>query len=257
MHLGYFELKEINTMRILPDYYFSNKQNVLEIKVNSYYKKDILKGERAFYFSKKEINFIYEILISLNFLRVKSIYDDFTRKFGVIHLPMNHEVKFSNKAKLKIDINLEKFKNNDSINNNNNNSYSKFLRKSFKSNSINISANNITLSGKKRNSLNDYKLHNNNINNESSSKFPFLKDDISFLWITGMITIIANVQNRLVENFIDGHFDSILVDVDFIKDKIYKICEIDTENRRRYLNIILFLFLLFYSYIRFYFLYVL
>merc|ERR1711957_142366 len=117
MPLGYFELKDINTIQILPDFFFLNKENIIEIKVNIFYKKNIPKGERTFHFSKKNISKIYEILISLNFLRVKSIYDDFTRQFGAIQLPMNHEIKGSNKTKLKIKITLENLKNNRSYDN--------------------------------------------------------------------------------------------------------------------------------------------
>jgi len=230
MPLGYFELKEINTIRILPDNYFSNKKNILEIKVNNFYKKDMPKGERTFYFSHDEISKIYEILISLNFLRVKSIYDDFTRQFGIIHLPMNHEVKVSHKAKLKIHINLDKSKNNNNCNNNNNNSYSKFLRKSFKGSFISTSSN--TFNAKKRNSLNNFELISQSNNEDISKTLSDLKDDIKLLWITGIITLIANVQKRLNEGFIEGvQMDSKLFEVDFVQHKINLLLEADNENR--------------------------
>jgi hypothetical protein len=229
MPLGYFELKEINTLKILPDNYFSNRKNILEIKVNSFYKKNILKGERTFYFSTIEINKIYEILISLNFLRVKSIYDDFTKQFGTIPLPMNHEIRVSHKAKLKMKINLDELKNNDFINNYNNPNSN--FGQSVKNNSRIIKENsNTKISAKKRNSLNDFQLENF-MNSDNSNKLPYLKDDIKLLWIAGVITLIANIQKRIIDGYTETHLSPTIMEIYFIQDKINLLFELEFNKR--------------------------
>jgi hypothetical protein len=223
--LGYFELKDINTLKLLPDNHFSNKKNLLEIKVNSYFKKNIPKGERTFYFSTNEKNKIYEILISLNFLRVKSIYDDFTKQFGTVSLPMNHEIKVSKKAKTKMNINLEELRNNDkkyinnisNFNNNSNPSKSSINKTQIKKKDSFLS----------RNSLNDIQFYSL-IPPDKSNKF--LKDDIKLLYITGVITLIANIQK--INDGYEYDKKTMITDVDFVKDKIDQIFK--KEDDRRY-----------------------
>jgi len=61
--------------------------------MSSWYKKEQLKGPRRFFFSFSTRKELYEWTMALNFLRVKAIHDDFTLKFGTIHLPLKFEVK--------------------------------------------------------------------------------------------------------------------------------------------------------------------
>ena len=54
-YLGMFELKNIYDIQVLKDFEFSDKKNLMEVKVSSYYKKDILKNGFANGFSTEEV----------------------------------------------------------------------------------------------------------------------------------------------------------------------------------------------------------
>lgn len=227
MPLGYFELKEINTIRILPENYFSGKKNIIEIKVNNFYKKDIQKGERTFYFSKEMQSKIYQMLIYLNFLRVKSIYDNFTRQFGEIQLPMNHEIKTISKTKLKMKLNPDKLKGKVE---NSSNSVSTYLRRSIKG-SFSNKNNPSNFALKKRSSF-----INSNItieNEEKSRNIMDLKNDIEFIWKTGMLILIANIQKRNTDrpqDISDNPNPATLFEVDFVDKAIRILLEEKNKN---------------------------
>jgi hypothetical protein len=214
--LGYFELREINTITILPEGSYS-KSNVMEIKVNNFFKKDKAKGERTFFFSNKDFHLIYEILISLNFLRVKSIYDNFTRQFGVIHLPMTHEIKISNKEKFKINRELEKMRN-EAVRITQSNSNINSFRKTINKNNIEHKS---SLSSRKRSSMNfNHFLSNKDENQKKNNN---MKEDIHFIFLSGIITLFANIQTRTSING-DIQGDK-LEDINFIKNIINNLCE--------------------------------
>ena len=228
MPLGYFELKEINTINILPDKFYANKNNIIKITVNSFFKKNIKKGERTFYFSAENRSQIYEWLITLNFLRVKSIYDEFKIQFGVINLPMNHEIKVSHKKKIKLKLNFteneKKLKKS--------NSYSNFMRKSMiGSNNISSNINSQKLNLKKRNS-NIMNVLDDNFREEIDENKPIrnIREDIQFIWVTGILTLMANVQKRIFEE--DLSIDSkLLITPEHISDKIKKHCELNEKKK--------------------------
>jgi len=108
--LGSFFLHDILDITILPDYYFSGKIHICCIYLFEWYKKDIKKSSRKFYYSFKNLEDIYKWTITLNFLRVKAIHDDFCNKYGRLNLPMNHEIE-KTKEKVKRKINFKKYEN--------------------------------------------------------------------------------------------------------------------------------------------------
>ena len=91
--LGWFYLKHIFRVQGLPDYSKGGKANVFKVHVATWYKRDREKSSRKFYFSVKKKDEVYTWIVTLNFLRVKEIYNDFTMQFGTIQLPLNHELK--------------------------------------------------------------------------------------------------------------------------------------------------------------------
>jgi hypothetical protein len=105
--LGSFFLYDILDITILPDYYFSGKTHICCFYLYEWYKKDHKKSSRKFYYSFKSLEDLYKWTITLNFLRVKSIHDDFCQKFGTLSLPMNHEV-YLKKEKIKRKLNFNR-----------------------------------------------------------------------------------------------------------------------------------------------------
>jgi hypothetical protein len=89
--LGSFFLHDILDITILPDYYFTGKTHICSLYLFEWYKKEQKKSSRKFYYSFKSLEDLYKWTITLNFLRVKAIYDDFCQKYGTLSLPMNHE----------------------------------------------------------------------------------------------------------------------------------------------------------------------
>ncbi len=197
MPLGYFELKEINTLDIQPDYSYGGKQNIIKISVNNYYKKDIRKGERSFLFCTRDKSKLYEWIITLNFLRVKAIYDEFKTSFGVINLPMNHEVKTSSKKRMKMKLHLF----DDDKKKKLQFSYSSFIRKSMIGSSS-LTHNHLqALNLKKRNSNIANFVQMNSIDEIDQAKvLNKMKDNLSFLWNVGMLIISANIQKKIFDH---------------------------------------------------------
>jgi hypothetical protein len=91
--LGSFFLSNILDIIILSDFDIGGRKNIITVYISSWFKKEEIKGPRKFIFSFSTRKELYEWTITLNFLRVKAIHDDFTLKFGVIHLPLKYEVK--------------------------------------------------------------------------------------------------------------------------------------------------------------------
>lgn len=198
--LGYFELKEINTIDILPDYQIGGKQNIIKINVNSFYKKDMRKGERSFLFSTKDKSKLYEWVITLNFLRVKAIYDEFKTQFGVINLPMNHEVKISNKKKMKLKLSIAEDEKKKKMQF----SYSSFIRKSM------MGSSSLTTNSNSASNPNNFKKRNSNIANfvqmnsmdeiDQNKILNKSKENISLIWNIGMLIMSANIQKRIFDS---------------------------------------------------------
>ena len=197
MPLGYFELKEINTVDILPEYKIGGKQNVIKISVSSFYKKNKKKGERSFYFSPNEKSKLYEWVISLNFLRVKAIYDEFKTSFGVITLPMNNDNKSSNKKQVKMKLKMIE----EGKKKKNNNSLSSFFRKSMISNSVVNILNRSTGSNKQINSNSaSFAQIDAADETEQIEKVDKVKDMISFIWIYGILSLTGNIQRKIFDS---------------------------------------------------------
>ena len=79
----------------------NDKKHYMEIKVSSWFKKDVQKDDRTFIFGFSSQELLYKWEISLNFLRIKNMYDEFTSNFGMIQLPLNHEVPAFDTKKYK------------------------------------------------------------------------------------------------------------------------------------------------------------
>ena len=105
-YLGMFELKNIYDIKVLRDFEFSDKKNLLQVKVSAYYKKDQLKGGRDYIFSINDKNELNSWVIVLNFLRAKSIYDEFRFTFGTINFPFTHEKNKTGWRKIKRNFHL-------------------------------------------------------------------------------------------------------------------------------------------------------
>ena len=113
--LGYIELKHLYQVEILPDFYFGNRQNLFQIHVAQWFKKDLLQGPRKYILSLQTTEELYEWVISLNFMRVKALHDEFTINFGVVSFPLfaveKEEIKFEKNMKKKFQpINFEENK---------------------------------------------------------------------------------------------------------------------------------------------------
>ena len=101
--LASFFLKNIYQISILDkESSFETKKYYLEIKVSSWFKKDIEKDDRTFIigFNSKEELSKWEI--ALHFLRIKNMYDEFTSNFGMIQLPLNRQYMEGKKYKRKL-----------------------------------------------------------------------------------------------------------------------------------------------------------
>jgi hypothetical protein len=101
--LASFFLKNIYQISILDkESSFETKKYYLEIKVSSWFKKDIEKDDRTFIigFNSKEELSRWEI--ALHFLRIKNMYDEFTSNFGMIQLPLNRQYMEGKKYKRKL-----------------------------------------------------------------------------------------------------------------------------------------------------------
>jgi class 3 adenylate cyclase len=110
--LGSFDLKHLYLVEILRDKKIGDRDNLLHIGVSSWFKKDKPYGSREYFFSCKERHILYHWVITLNFLRVKAMYDEFSSNFGLINLPLPHEIMRTSKLKIK-----EKFTQRNRLNN--------------------------------------------------------------------------------------------------------------------------------------------
>ncbi len=89
--LGYFEMKHLYKLEILPDFSIGSKKNIFSITVSQWMKKDFPNKGRTFYLSTDSKDKLTEWVTLINFLRVKSTYDEFSNVYGLINLPLSHE----------------------------------------------------------------------------------------------------------------------------------------------------------------------
>ena len=102
--LGYFEIKNLYKLEILPDYSIigvGSKKNIFEISVSQWNKKDSIQIGRTFYFSTETKDKLTEWITQINFLRIKETYDYFSSTYGLINLPLPHEGPDQGKKKIK------------------------------------------------------------------------------------------------------------------------------------------------------------
>ena len=193
--LGYFDLKNLYLVEVLTDGEIGGMENVFCIQVSSWYKKDQIKGTRKFYVSASNKVELYNWVITLNFLRVKAIYDEFTKNFGLINLPLPHEVKGKVKLRTKY-----KFKNKKAVRIGNTKTsygiYASMARKSI------INRSTVSYDSIKEQSFNINKYTNQNTNNdfiadesESLEKIAKCKDILDDALKYGMPSFIGFVQD--------------------------------------------------------------
>lgn len=103
--LGYFEIKHLYKLEILPDFSIGNKKNIFSITVSQWMKKDHPVKGRTFYLSTESKDKLTEWVTLINFLRVKSTYDEFSNVYGLINLPLSHENPGKRKRKIKNKLN--------------------------------------------------------------------------------------------------------------------------------------------------------
>ena len=89
--LGYFEIKNLYKLEILPDFSIGSKKNIFAITVSHWNKKDVVQKGRTFFLSTETKDKLTEWITQINFLRVKATYDEFASTFGLINLPLPHE----------------------------------------------------------------------------------------------------------------------------------------------------------------------
>lgn len=99
--LGYFEMKNLYNLQILADYQYGSKKNIFTITVSQWQKKDQVKPGRSYKLSADSKEKLNDWVTTLNFLRVKATYDEFACQFGLINLPLPHEVLDKNKKNIK------------------------------------------------------------------------------------------------------------------------------------------------------------
>lgn len=103
--LGYFEIKNLYKLEILPDYSIGGKKNIFSITVSQWNKKDVVHKGRTFYLSTETKEKLTEWVTQINFLRVKATYDEFASTFGLINLPLPHEGPEKRAKKIKNKLN--------------------------------------------------------------------------------------------------------------------------------------------------------
>jgi len=210
MPLGSFDLKYLYSVEILPDKERGDKNNLFHIQVSSWYKKDEVRGSRNFYFSCATRDDLYEWVITLNFLRVKAIYDEFSYNYGMINLPLMHELKNKNNKRVKEKFSVRKTGlMNRPIRNLSNSIYAALARKS---NSIKISDINYErslqrdMSGKqtslilRRYSVNyQSQIEMTSEENDNTEKLSRVKDLVSFCFNNGLVCLIGFIQNIIYD----------------------------------------------------------
>ena len=101
--LGFFEMKNLYNLEIITDYTYGRRKNIFTITVSQWQKKDQIKPGRSYILSTDSKEKLNDWITSINFLRVKATYDEFTCQFGKLKLPLTHEIIKSNmKIKKKL-----------------------------------------------------------------------------------------------------------------------------------------------------------
>lgn len=196
--LGSFLLSEINNVRILNDGEVGGRKNLMLIKVSSWLKKEIPRGPRAYYFSVKTREELLTWVITINFIQINATYNQFTRQFGSISLPLKHELKKINKTTTKLKLNL----NTANFLRVNNTIYDTITRKGS---SKSFFKNQTVLSNFVRKSLFTYLLNSSEIHEESDNIArvkAMLKDilpSVFILFFANIQDIVFNIHMNKIE----------------------------------------------------------
>ena len=94
-------MKNLYNLQMLPDFTYGNRKNIFTITVSQWQKKDQVKPGRSYHFSANSKEKLNDWVTTINFLRVKATYDEFACQFGLIHLPLSHEILDKNKKNIK------------------------------------------------------------------------------------------------------------------------------------------------------------
>ena len=103
--LGYFEIKYLYKLEMMPDFSIGSKKNIFSITVSQWNKKDLVQKGRTFFLSTDTKDKLNEWVTQINFLRVKATYDEFASTFGLINLPLPHEILDKGVRKTKSKLN--------------------------------------------------------------------------------------------------------------------------------------------------------
>jgi hypothetical protein len=193
--LGTIELKNIYQVSIQPENEFGGRKNVFMIQTSAWYKKEVQKGARKYYFYAKSKSLLFEWIITLNFLRVKAIYDEFSNNFGLINLPLAY-------MKGKIKKRMKKKFENKTVSNKNYKStnalYNIIARKSVMT-TDSMSCDSETTNQRnsqllRRLSITPIYSENSSDDTETQDRIIKMKDNLMDIFNIGLFTILGVIQ---------------------------------------------------------------
>jgi hypothetical protein len=152
---------------------------------------------------------LYTWVITLNFLRVKALYDEFTKNFGIIKLPLKHEIKGKTKHRTKI-----KFQNKN-INRANSkmshNIYNPIVRKSIMNKTYHSLENTVNrdISVMKQSQI---YINLNDINDdEGPEKITKMKDLLELIVKYGFLCFIGYMQDIILDPTSMDHNEEMVI----------------------------------------------
>ena len=106
--LGLFYLDKLISVKKLSDYEIGNKTNIFTLAVDCWIKKDQTRNNRVYYLSVDSKEELFDWIISLKVLKLKTMYESYCSKFGFTRFPLydtrKNEKYFKNK---KINFHLD------------------------------------------------------------------------------------------------------------------------------------------------------
>ena len=101
--LASFYLKDIIEIDKMEDFAIANKINLFTVTVSGWIKKGVQKPTRKYIFSCKRYEELYDIIITLKFLKVQATYSSFAGNFGIVKFPLYKKTK-GKKKKFKFEL---------------------------------------------------------------------------------------------------------------------------------------------------------
>lgn len=235
--LGYFDLKHVYNVEILPDFSIGSNKNLLSIHVAQWYKKDLLQGPRSYIFSFDSKEILHTWIITLNFLKLNVLYDEFSINVGVVTFPLfGIEKEEVNKIKsLKRKFNKHILYDNMKTTNDISLIYNSIARKSLMMNKYKASCD-VLLHNKSQRASNNINIikyeddENNEINNKD---IEFLKQ-FNKLTSMGFLNILCYIEDILfgIDNFGKSGYIHVPDHADFLKTS-----ETDVESSKYIQNL--------------------